>query len=243
MRIVGIDQGTTSTRALVLNTEGKLEVIHSVEHRQLYPQTGWVEHDPEELVNNIQQCVNVAGIVDAIGIDNQGESCLAWDARTKQALSPVIVWQDSRTIDEIERLRSEGLENEVLNRAGLPLDPYFSASKLGWLLKNLPAVKNALTLGTLRLGTTDAFFLDRLTGRYVTDVSTASRTSLMNLQHQQWDETLCQIFGVPLDVLPEIVPTTGDFGSMSTEFGETPVTASVVDQQAALYGFGCRKKG
>jgi glycerol kinase len=243
MRIVGIDQGTTSTRALIVNTDGNLEVVHSIEHQQFYPHEGWVEHDPEQLVANIQQCVNAVGKVDAIGIDNQGESCLAWDAQTKQALSPVIVWQDNRTIDEIELLRSEGFEDETLARAGLPLDPYFSASKLAWLLTYIPAVKNALARGTLRLGTTDAFFLDRLTGRFVTDVSTASRTSLMNLEHQVWDETLCKIFGVPPEVLPEIVPTTGDFGVMFTDYGATPITASVVDQQAALYGFGCRNKG
>lgn len=243
MRIVGIDQGTTSTRALVINTDGKLEVVHSIEHDQFYPHEGWVEHDPEQLISNIKQCVNAVGKVDAIGIDNQGESCLAWDAQTKEALSPVIVWQDNRTIDEIDRLRSEGVEDEVLSRAGLPLDPYFSASKLAWLLEHIPAVKSALAHGTLRLGTTDAFFLDRLTGRFVTDVTTASRTSLMNLQRQAWDETLCKIFGVPIEALPEIVPTTGDFGMMSTDYGDTPITASVVDQQAALYGFGCRNKG
>ncbi len=106
MRIVGIDQGTTSTRALIVNTDGKLEVVHSIEHQQFYPHEGWVEHDPEQLVANIQQCVNAVGKVDAIGIDNQGESCLACDAPTKQALSPVIGWQDNRTIDEIERLGS-----------------------------------------------------------------------------------------------------------------------------------------
>ncbi|OUR78348.1 glycerol kinase [Alphaproteobacteria bacterium 46_93_T64] len=243
MRIAGIDQGTTSTRALTVNSEGTLEVIHSMEHQQIYPQDGWVEHDPEELIRNIRACADAVGKVDAIGIDNQGESCLAWDAKTKVALSPVIVWQDNRTIDKIEELRNEGQEDEILKRAGLPLDPYFSASKLAWIVNNIPDAKQAWSRGTLRLGTTDAFFLDRLTGHFVTDVSTASRTSLMNLERLEWDETLCHIFGVPRECLPEIVPTTGDFGVMDTEYGPTPVTASVVDQQAALYGFGCRNKG
>ncbi len=243
MRLAGIDQGTTSTRALIVNSDNELQLVHSVEHKQFYPELGWVEHDPEELILNIQACVNAAGKVDAIGIDNQGESCLAWDAVTKQALSRVIVWQDNRTINEIEALKASGKESETLSRAGLPLDPYFSASKMAWLVKNIPAAKTALARGTLRLGTSDAFFLDRLTGRFVTDVSTASRTSLMNLKQLEWDDTLCEIFEVPIECLPTIVSTTGDFGSIDTEHGATPITASVVDQQAALYGFGCRDRG
>ena len=243
MRIVGIDQGTTSTRAVVVDDDGKLEVAHTVEHRQSYPSGGWVEHDPEELIRNLKACVNAVGKVDAIGIDNQGESCLAWDAETKEPLSPVIVWQDNRTIADLEKLRADGAEAETLKRAGLPLDPYFSASKLAWIIRHLPDARSALSRRRLRLGTTDAFFLDRLTGRFVTDVTTASRTSLMNLERRVWDETLCGIFGVPVACLPEIVPTTGDFGQMETDNGAKPVTASVVDQQAALYGFGCRQKG
>jgi len=243
MRIAGIDQGTTSTRALILNSEGNIEIVHSIEHRQLFPHDGWVEHDPEELISNIQACADAVGKVDAIGIDNQGESCLAWDAVTKKALSPVIVWQDKRTMAEIDQLKSKGLEEETLERAGLPLDPYFSASKLAWIVQHNQKAKNALALGTLRLGTTDAFFLDRLTGHFVTDVSTASRTSLMNLKTLDWDQHLCELFGVPMQCLPKIVPTTGDFGLMKTRHGHTPITASIVDQQAALYGFGCRHKG
>lgn len=243
MRVAGIDQGTTSTRILVADTAGELQLVHTVEHKQHYPQEGWVEHDPEELLANIITCANAAGKVDAIGIDNQGESCLAWDAVSKEAISPVIVWQDNRTIAEIERLKADGKEVETLGRAGLPLDPYFSASKMAWIVKNIPEARAALSRGSLRLGTTDAFFLDRLTGRFVTDVSTASRTALMNLQQLQWDETLCECFGVPVECLPTIVSTTGELGTINTEHGPTPLTASVVDQQAALYGFGCRKRG
>ncbi len=243
MRIAGIDQGTTSTRALVAGADGRLEVVKSVEHRQSYPRAGWVEHDPEELIRNILACAEACGRVDAIGIDNQGESCLAWDASTKEALTPVIVWQDNRTTGTIERLKSDGVEPDVLQRAGLPLDPYFSASKLAWIIENTPQARRAHARGDLRLGTTDAFFLDRLTGRFITDVTTASRTSLMNLETLQWDTELCEIFSVPLDALPQIVSTTGDFGHVKTDHGPVPVTASVVDQQAALYGFGCRGTG
>jgi glycerol kinase len=243
MRFAAIDQGTTSTRALVVDDRGNLQVVHSVEHQQIYPQSGWVEHDPEELIRNIQTCADAVGDVAAIGIDNQGESCLAWDAHTKAALSPVLVWQDNRTADHIEDMKKQGHEAEVLTRAGLPLDPYFSAGKLAWIVQNNPAAADALAKGTLRLGTTDAFFLDRLTGRFVTDVSTASRTSLMNLETLEWDPVLCELFGVPVETLPKIVPTTGDFGALKTAGGTIPITASVVDQQAALYGFGCRQSG
>jgi len=243
MRFAAIDQGTTSTRALVVDDSGNLQVVHSVEHQQIYPQSGWVEHDPEELIRNIQACADAVGDVAAIGIDNQGESCLAWDAHSKAALSPVLVWQDNRTAGHIEDMKKQGYETEVLTRAGLPLDPYFSASKLAWIVRNIPAAAGALVKGTLRLGTTDAFFLDRLTGRFVTDVSTASRTSLMNLETLEWDPVLCDLFSVPIETLPKIVPTTGDFGTLKTKHGLNPVTASIVDQQAALYGFGCRKSG
>ncbi|KFB09306.1 FGGY family carbohydrate kinase [Nitratireductor basaltis] len=243
MRLAGIDQGTTSTRALATRADGSIEVVHSASHKQYYPRDGWVEHDPEELIANIRKCADAVSDADALGIDNQGESCIAWDARSKEALSPVIVWQDSRTLQALERLREDGFEAETLERAGLPMDPYFSASKLGWIVNNVPAAREARKNGTLRLGTTDAFFLDRLTGTFATDVSTASRTSLMNLRTLEWDPVLCDLFGVPIECLPPIRSTTGDFGALGTAAGHLPVTASVVDQQAALYGFGCRQKG
>ena len=243
MRIGAIDQGTTSTRILVVEPDGRRHVAHSVEHRQIYPHAGWVEHDPEELIANIRACLDAAGPLDALAIDNQGESCLAWDAVTKQALSPVIVWQDGRTQKRIEQLKADGAEAEVLRRAGLPLDPYFSASKLSWIFHAYPEAREAWKRSALRLGTTDAFFLDRLTGRCVTDAATASRTSLMNLETGTWDPILCELFRAPLVALPEIVPATGDFGAVQTNHGLVPVTASIVDQQAALYGAGRRAPG
>ncbi|GAB4355654.1 MAG: glycerol kinase [Kiloniellaceae bacterium] len=243
MTIAAIDQGTTSTRALALQPDGTAAVVLALEHRQIYPRPGWVEHDPEELVANIQACAAAVAAPEAFGIDNQGESCLAWNAETKQAVSPVIVWQDSRTAEVIEALKRDGAEAETLARAGLPLDPYFSAAKLAWIVEHLPEAKRLLNDGQLRLGTTDAFFLDRLTGRCVTDITTASRTSLMNLESGQWDPELCRLFKVPLDALPQIVPTTGDFGALTVNGNAVPVTASIVDQQAALYGHGCRQAG
>lgn len=239
MRIAALDQGTTSTRVLVVSDNGSADIQLSLRHQQHHPHPGWVEHDPLELLNNLQRCLEATGQVDAIGIANQGESCLAWDAKTGEPLSPVIVWQDNRTSAEIAQLRGDGGEALTLERAGLPLDPYFSASKLAWIVRNLPAAQSALKAGRLRLGTTDAYFLDRLTGVFATDVTTASRTSLMNLSTGQWDSQLCELFGVPMETLPQIRDTVGHFG----EIGATPVTASIVDQQASLYGHGCRNEG
>lgn len=243
MAILTIDQSTTSTSAFLVDNLGEGKILQMIKHQQIYPNPGEVEHDAEELISNIRYCIDSCEEVTAIGIDNQGESCLAWNAETKKPVSPVIVWQDNRTSHTIERLKSEGMEGVVLEKAGLPLDSYFSATKLAWIINHIPAAKTLLSQGKLRLGTTDAFFLDRLTGHYVTDISTASRTSLMNLQTGQWDDDLCRLFGVPKSVLPEIVSTTGDFGSVQSQGRNIPITASIVDQQAALYGHYCEKKG
>lgn len=238
-RLIGLDQGTTSTRALVLQEGDPPRIVHALRHDQRFPQPGWVEHDPFALLANIRTCLDAAGQAEAIGLANQGESCLAWDRVTKQPLSPVIVWQDNRTTDSIARLAAAGAQHETLTRAGLPLDPYFSASKLAWLLAEVPEVRAAAKAGRLCLGTTDAFFLHHLTGVCVTDATTASRTSLMNLETGAWDAALCALFGVPGECLPTIRDSIGDFGT--TVYG--PIHASVVDQQAALYGHGCRAPG
>lgn len=227
---------------LVASDGGAAEIKHSIRHRQHRPQPGWVEHDPTELLDNIRSCVQIAnetGPLNAIGLANQGESCLAWDARSGAPLSPVIVWQDCRTAETVERLRTDGCEIITRERAGLPLDTYFSASKLAWILRNVPEAAEALRRKCLRIGTTDAYFLDRLTGVFATDVSTASRTSLMNMETCEWDSELCRLFDVPLESLPEIRPSVGCFGDLD----RVSVTAAIVDQQAALYGHGCRQAG
>jgi glycerol kinase len=239
VRVVAIDQGTTSTRALALKPDGGLEPILSLAHAQTTPAPGHVEQDAEELLSNVLRCLQVSG-ADVVGLSNQGESCLAWDARDGRPLGPVISWQDDRTADAVAQLAQDGAGPLVMARAGLPLDPYFSASKLAWMLRNLPEVAEAARQGHLRLGTTDAFFRDRLTGRFETDVATASRTSLMSLATGQWDAGLCALFGVPMDALPRITPTSGDLGTLP---GGARLAASIVDQQAALYGHGCRGPG
>lgn len=239
MRIAAIDQGTTSTRVLILRADGRLEPILSLPHAQTYPAPGHVEQDGEELLANIRRCLDAAA-PDAIGLANQGESCLAWDGRDGRPISPVISWQDDRTADVTAALAREGAAPLVMARAGLPLDPYFSASKLGWIMHHVPKAAELAAQGNLRLGTTDAFFRDRLTGRFETDVATASRTSLMNLETGAWDAELCALFGVPIDCLPGIGPTSGDLGQLP---GGARLVASIVDQQAALFGHGCHTPG
>jgi glycerol kinase len=239
MKAIGIDQGTTGTKSLILDGDGKVTESLSFTHAQIYPRPGWVEHNPEELLAHVRACVEAGAGASCIGIDNQGETVVAWDAVTGRPLANAIVWQDDRTKDVTERLKAEGAEELTLRIAGLPLDPYFSASKLRWLLDHVPEARDLLKQKRLRLGTSDAYFLDRLTGCFATDVTTASRTSLMSLDTMQWDPELCRLFGVPVECLPEIRPTAGAFG----EVRGTPVTASLVDQQAALFGHGCARTG
>lgn len=239
--ILAIDQGTTSTRALMVSEDGEVTPLLSLPHKQHYPQAGWVEHDPLELLTNIEACIQAgadAGAV-AVGLANQGESCLGWDARTGAPVGPVIVWQDMRTSGVTAKLAADGMADMVLHRAGLPLDPYFSATKLAWILANVPEAQKLAANGHLRLGTTDAWFRNRLTGRFETDVTTASRTSLMAIDSCAWDADLCALFGVPMECLPRITPTTGMLG----ETHDLPLCASVTDQQAALYGHGGHAPG
>jgi len=237
--VLAIDQGTTGSKAHRLHEDGRFEAVGSFEHRQIYPQPNWVEHDAAELLGHVRRLVALADGDKALGIDNQGETVIAWNGATGEPVYNAIVWQDARTLEATERLKAAGAEPEAIRRAGLPLDPYFSASKLRWLIDNAPGAKALLGRGRLRLGTSDSFFLDRLVGIYATDVTTASRTGLMNLETGQWDPELCRLFGVPLEALAEIRPTAGEFGAV----GKLPIAANITDQQAALFGHGCRRGG
>ena len=237
---VAIDQGTTSTKAYRRDPGGIVAAVGSRTHRQIHPRPGWVEHDAAEILSNIRALLAAAGPCVVAGLANQGETVVAWDARTKLPLHNAIVWQDERTAGPIARLRAEGVEELTRQVAGLPLDPYFSATKLRWLLDHADGAGELRRAGRLRLGTTDAFFLDALSGVFATDVSTASRTSLMDLSRLTWSDALCAAFGVPIECLPEIRPTVGDFGQIP---GGPHVVAAVVDQQASLYGHRCEQPG
>ncbi len=242
-RVLAIDQGTTATKTYTLDSEGQFAFCNSIEHQQIYPQPGWVEHDPETLLRNVEDSINAEKDIDAIGIDNQGETVIAWDSESGLPIYNAIVWQDQRTTDFTEELKAEGAEEVTLDRAGLPLDPYFSASKLRWILQNVPEAQKLLSEDRLKLGTSESFFIYRLTGDYATDVTAASRTSLMNLKTCTWDRQLCKLFEIPIGILPEIRPTTAHFGFLKSKGKDIPISASVVDQQAALMGHACYEAG
>ncbi len=247
-RILAIDQGTTSSRAIVFDLDGSMVSTAQQELNQIYPQPGWVEHDPESIWNTTlavcRQVINQVGnTIAAIGITNQRETVLLWDKASGQPIHNAIVWQDRRTAESCEALRAAGHEADVSARTGLLLDPYFSATKLAWLLDHVPGARTRAERGELAAGTIDTFLLWRLTGGIVhaTDATNASRTALFNIHDQMWDDTLLERFNIPAAILPEVRDSVSDFGqTISEHFGRSiPILGMAGDQQAALIGQSC----
>ena len=248
-----IDSGTTSTRAILFGADGNRRGDSRREITQHYPRPGWVEHDAEEIWQAALGCAQAAvataggaSRIAAIGITNQRETVIAWDRATGRALSRAIVWQDRRTADDCAALRARGQEPVVQARTGLLLDPYFSATKMAWLLREVPEVHAAARAGTLVFGTVESWLVFRLTGGlHITDASNASRTSLLALDGALWDDGLCHVFGIPRGVLPEVVDCAGHFGkSLPEHFGAAiPIAGMAGDQQAATIGQGCLLPG
>src|SRR5829696_3800852 len=244
MLLLGIDEGTTGVKAALFD-EGLRPVREARRDKvNRHPKPGWVEQDGEEVLEAVVEAVaelleSADEEVVACGLDHQGESVLAWDAGTGKPLSPIVVWQDKRSQEVLDRMGDS--EEEIQSLSGLPFDPYFSAAKLAWLLENEDPVRRAREAGTLRMGTVDSFLCDRLGAGFATDNSTASRTQLHRLGTPGFDARLCELFGVPPDVLPEVRDTAGRLGTLSHESWpvELPFTGQVVDQQAALAGAGC----
>lgn len=250
--ILSIDQGTTSTRALVFDVMGHVRATARREHQQIYPASGWVEHDPEEIWAATLAVIRAAlaaagGPVVAFGLTNQRETCVLWDARTGAPLMNAIVWQDRRTADSCAALRAAGFEDEVIRRTGLRLDPYFSATKIAWMLDRVPGARARAERGELRAGTIDSFLLWRLTGGRVhaTDATNAARTLLYNIHDGCWDPWLMARFGVPLAILPEVRDSAADFGLTDPAlFGTAfPIAGVAGDQQAAMIGQACFTPG
>jgi glycerol kinase len=248
--LLGIDEGTSAVKAVVYDEDLRQVGEARREKALQHPQAGWVEQDPEEILEAVVGAAADAmreapGEIAACGLDHQGESVLAWDAESGQPITPVVTWQDKRSQAVLDRLESEGTAEKVKQRSGMPLDPYFSAGKLTWLLENDAGVQRARDAGTLRLGTVDSFLCDRLGAAFATDVSTASRTQLAVPGEPDWDPDLLEIFGVPHDALPAIEDTAGDLGVLRHESwpSELPLRARLVDQQAALAGAGCVERG
>jgi glycerol kinase len=265
-RYIGaIDQGTTSTRFILFDQKGRTVGSHQLEHRQIFPKAGWVEHDPLEIwertVEVVRQTLKTAGVapeqIAAIGITNQRETTLAWNRKTGEPFGNAIVWQDTRTDELVGALAREGADQGGIDRfrekTGLPLATYFSGPKLSWMLAADPALRKAAEKGEAAFGTIDSWLIWNLTGgtdggRLVTDVSNASRTMMMDLATLQWDSEMLDILGIPASVLPEIAPSvpaepygsTRDNGPFAAQI---PVAGVLGDQQAALFGQACFAPG
>src|SRR5437762_2321345 len=250
--LLAIDQGTTSTRAILFDAAGRVHHTARIELTQHYPQPGWVEHDPEEIwagvIATCREAIAAAnGPIAAIGITNQRETAVLWDRVSGRAVHNAIVWQDRRTAPLCEEWRAAGFGNAVAQRTGLVVDPYFSASKIRWMLDKVPGLRERAAKGEIAFGTIDSFLLWRLTGGklHATDVTNASRTMLFDLHRLAWDAELPEALGIPRALLPEVRATGGDFGATLPElFGDTiPIAAIAGDQQAALIGQACFHPG
>jgi glycerol kinase len=253
--LLAIDQGTSSSRAIAFSTQGELVALEQQGFEQLYPASGWVEHDPEviwattlstarEVLRRVREQKRT---VAAIGVTNQRETTVVWDRRTGIPIHNAIVWQDRRTADLCRKLESAGHEPEITEKTGLILDPYFSATKLAWIFDRMPDARAAAKAGHIAFGTVDSFLIWRLTqGRlHVTDATNASRTALYDIRKGRWDESLCALFDVPLNCLPEVRDSAGDFGVTDASIlGEAlPICGVAGDQQAALVGQACFTAG
>ena len=250
--VLAIDQGTTSSRAIVFDQKGNSLFTDQKEHKQFYPHPGYVEHDAMEIWRNVEEVTNSAvknvgwNSIKAIGITNQRETVVAWDSKTGNVLSNAIVWQCRRTTDIIEQLIQDGRKNLFHEKTGLILDAYFSGSKMKWFINNEQKVQQALKDNTLRFGTIDSFLIYKMSGKHVTDVSNASRTLFFNLREKKWDQELLEILHVPEWTLPEVIPssTTDPNGRFWSRDGkEIPILGIAGDQQSALFGQNCYNIG
>jgi glycerol kinase len=242
--LLGIDEGTTGVKAALFDERLRPVAEARRDKATRHPRPGWVEQDAEEVLAVVVDTVaellaKAPGDVVACGLDHQGESVLGWDAESGRPLTPIVVWQDKRSQKVLDRVAAA--EDEIRALSGLPLDPYFSAGKLAWLLEHDQGVQRARDVGTLRMGTVDSFLCDRLGAGFATDASTASRTQLHALGRPGFDSRLGELFGVPLEVLPEVRDTAGEMGALRHPAWpvELPLCGQVVDQQAALAGAGC----
>ncbi len=253
--VLAIDEGTSSCRSIVFDVDGRSCGVGQAEFAQHFPKPGWVEHDPEEIWTTQLRCIleslENAGIeasdLASIGITNQRETIVVWDRRTGEPVHRAIVWQDRRTAGVTERLRADGRESDVRERTGLVLDPYFSGSKLQWLLDNVDGARDRANRGELAAGTIDTWLIWKLTGGRVhaTDASNACRTLLWNLHTEDWDEDMLRLFDVPREILPDVVTSSGVVAESDPDIlgASVPIAGIAGDQQAALFGQLCTQDG
>ncbi len=251
--ILALDQGTTSSRAVLVESDGRVRASAQTPFRQIFPQPGWVEHDPQEIwasqfgcaAEVLAQANATASSIAAIGITNQRETTIVWNRRTGQPIYNAIVWQDRRTSAFCDGLRAAGHECTIGQKTGLIIDAYFAGSKIRWILDNVAGARDQASRGELAFGTVDTWLIWKLTegARHVTDVTNASRTMLFNLHTQQWDQELLHLLGVPASLLPEIVSSSGVCGSSAGVLGGVPIAGVAGDQHAALFGQICTHPG
>src|SRR3569833_3276450 len=253
--VLAIDQGTTSSRAIVFRSDISIAAVAQAEFPQHFPASGWVEHEPEDIwsstIATCREALNKAGLaardIAAIGITNQRETTVVWDRATGQAVHRAIVWQDRRTAEICARLKSEGHEPQVSQKTGLIIDPFFFGSKVAWILDQVPGARERAECGELMFGTVDCYLLWRLTGGKVhaTDATNASRTLLFNIHTGQWDDELLEIIGVPRSMLPEVKDSSARFGESSPDLfgGAIAISGLAGDQQAATIGQACFRPG
>lgn len=251
--IIALDQGTTSSRAVLFDSSGVIVDITQQEFTQIFPKSGWVEHDPIEILtsqfvvlnslieNNKINASEVAGI----GITNQRETAVVWDKNTGKPVYNAIVWQDKRTADICERLKKEGLEEYVRTNTGLVIDSYFSGTKVNWILENVEGAREKAANGDLLFGTVDSWLVWNMTGKkiHITDYSNASRTLLYNIKTLQWDERLLSVLDIPASMLPEVKPSGYHYGDYELDGHKIPIAGIAGDQQAALFGQACFEPG
>jgi glycerol kinase len=251
--LLALDQGTTSSRSILFDQNGAEIATAQREFPQLFPEPAWVEHDPEEIwrsqIETAREAIEKAGVnpaeIAAIGITNQRETTLLWERSTGRPVANAIVWQCRRTTPICMKLKAAGLEKEVRERTGLVIDPYFSATKIMWLLEHIPGLRARAERGEIAFGTVDSWLLYRLTGRHLTDPSNASRTMLYNIYSGTWDTELLEAFGLPQAMLAEVVPSSGVAGISRPELLGAPIPVAGIagDQQAALFGQACFTPG
>lgn len=253
--ILSLDQGTTSSRAILFDREGMIRGVAQREFQQFYPQAGWVEHDPEEIWSSqrdvARQVIAETGIssqdIAAIGITNQRETTIVWDRKSGAAIHPAIVWQDRRTASICDQQKADGKADLIQNKTGLVVDAYFSGTKIQWILDHVPGARAKAQNGELACGTVDSWLIWKMTGGKVhaTDPSNASRTMLFNINTKEWDDELLAILNVPRSMMPQVVPSSYVLGETTSDFLERslPISGIAGDQQAALFGQNCLRHG
>ena len=245
---LSIDQGTTSTRCILFNENGEIKLSHQVEIKQYFPDSNSVEHDGMEIINSVEKCIKAvvknidSTSIKSVGLTNQRETTIAWSKTTGEPFHNAIVWQDTRTQDICNELLANTKLKNHFDKTGLPVATYFSLSKILWLIRNVPSIKNGLD-DDVFFGTIDSWIIYNLTGKFLTDVTNASRTLMFDIYDLDWSQGILKELGIPIDSLPKVIPSLSNFGEINKIIPGVPITAVLGDQQAALFGQNCTTKG